>query len=86
MCIATPVRIKSQISSSKFQIEDGRVVDVFLVPDCKIGDWLLCHADLAINKLEDKEAKEILKLNQSCNHRKENIDVSYHTSSSVRKT
>ncbi len=75
MCVATPVKIKSQIFTSegkacksKFQIEDGRIVDVSLVPDCKVGDWLLCHADLAINKLEEKEAKEILKISKVCHH------------------
>jgi len=29
---------------------------------------LLCHANLAINKIEENEAKEILKLNKMCAH------------------
>lgn len=70
MCLATPVKIKSKISKSKFQIEDGRVVDTSMVPDAKAGDWLLCHADLAVNKVDEKEAKEILKLVKKCSHNK----------------
>ncbi len=69
MCIATPVRIKSRVSKTKYQIEDGRVVDVSLVDNCKVGDWLLCHADLAINKLPEDEAEEIIKLNNKCFHK-----------------
>ena len=65
MCLAIPVKIKSY---SKFKIEDGRVVDTSLVPDAKAGDWILCHADLAINKLPEKEAKDILKLASKCSH------------------
>lgn len=64
MCIATPVKIKSKISKSKFKIEDGRIIDISLVPDAKVGDWLLCHADLAVNKIDEKEAKEVLTLNK----------------------
>ena len=69
MCVATPVKIKSQISNSKFQIEDGRVINVFLVDDVKVSDWLFCHVNFAINRIEESEAKEILKLANSC-HRK----------------
>lgn len=65
MCIATPVKIKSKISKSRYQVEDGRTVDTSLVPDAQVGDWLLCHADLAINIVSRKEAKDILKLNQA---------------------
>lgn len=68
MCLATPVRIKSQISKAKSQTEDGRIVDTSLVPEANVGDWLLCHADLAVNKIDDKEAKEILKLVKKCSH------------------
>ncbi len=70
MCLATPIRIKSKISKSKFKIEDGQIIDTSLVPDAKVGDWLLCHADLAINRVSEKEAKDILKLTSKCMHQK----------------
>jgi hydrogenase assembly chaperone HypC/HupF len=69
MCLATPVKIKSKVSKSKCQIENGDFVDITLVPDAKSGDWLLCHANLAINKIEEKEAKQILKLASTCHHK-----------------
>lgn len=67
MCIATPVRIK-ELKQDKAILDDGRDIDLSLVENPKKGDWLLCHADLAINKLNEKEAKEILKLNKMCSH------------------
>ncbi len=70
MCIATPVKIIKKIDDKRCEVEGGRIVDLSLVPDTQKGDWLLCHADLAINKVEAKEAKDILKLNKACFHGK----------------
>lgn len=82
MCLATPLKIKKVLENHAL-LEDNQRVDISLVRDAKRGDWLLCHADLAINKLPEEEAKEILKLNSSCYHHKD-INVSYRTSSSSR--
>jgi len=68
MCVAIPVKIKSKISKSKFQIEDGKKIDISLIPDAKVGDWILCHADLAVSKIPASDAKQILELNKSCEH------------------
>lgn len=68
MCVATPVKIKS-IRQKNAILADGRRVNLSLVSDVKKGDWVLCHADLAINKVEANEAKEILKLNKMCAHK-----------------
>lgn len=67
MCVAIPIRIKSFKKHSAI-LEDGRKVNLSLVNNVKKGDWLLCHADLAINKLDKNEAQEILKLNKMCAH------------------
>ncbi len=67
MCLATPVKIKKVLNNCAV-LDDGRKVNVSLVGHIREGDWLLCHADLAINKLEEKEAKEILELSKSCHH------------------
>ena len=65
MCLATPVKIK-KLKDNRATLEDGKVVNLSLVSDAKAGDWLLCHGDLAINKIEKEEAQEILKLANSC--------------------
>lgn len=66
MCLATPAKIKS-IKENKAKVEDShgsREVSLELIKGPKIGDYLLVHGDLAINKIDKKEAKEILKLNK----------------------
>ncbi len=60
MCLAIPAQIE--------KIEDGRatvVLDesrtdvlVTLVPEAKVGDWVLVHAGYAITQLDEAEAKE----------------------------
>jgi hydrogenase expression/formation protein HypC len=37
---------------------------VDLVPDVKVGEYIIAHAGLAINKIDTKEAREIFKLVQ----------------------
>ena len=70
MCLATPVKVKSEVKNqkSKMIVEGDKEVDISLVPDAKVGDWLLCHADLAVQKLDEKDAKEILQLSKMCYH------------------
>ncbi|MEK7142749.1 MAG: HypC/HybG/HupF family hydrogenase formation chaperone [Patescibacteria group bacterium] len=69
MCLAKPVQIKKLLSKSKCQLEDKRMINTSLVSETlQTGDWLLCHADLAINKIDQSEAKEILALNRACLH------------------
>lgn len=69
MCLAKPVKIKKLLSKSKCQLEDGRMVNASLIAGpIHRGDWVLCHADLAINKIDKNEVKEILALNRLCLH------------------
>ncbi|EKD56686.1 MAG: hypothetical protein ACD_58C00120G0009 [uncultured bacterium] len=70
MCLATPVQIKLKTKNEKLKvIVDGdKEVDISLVPKAKKGDWLLCHGDLAINKIDESEAKTILGMIKSCQH------------------
>ena len=76
MCLAKPVKI-AKVSYPKASLEDGRQVDLSLIDNPQEGDWLLCHANLAINKLPEDEAQEILKLNKMCTHKE--INVPYYT-------
>lgn len=71
MCLATPVQIKRKTKNEKLKaiVDDNKEVDISLVPDAKKGDWLLCHGDLAINKIDAGEAKTILGMIKSCQHR-----------------
>ncbi len=64
MCLATPLKIK-EIKDEKAVVEsDGHshIVDLSLIKEPKIGDYVLVHGEMAINKLEPKEAEKILKL------------------------
>ena len=70
MCLATPVKIKLKVKSqkSKVIVEGDKKVDITLVPDAKVGDWLLCHADLAVQKISESQALEVLELSNKCHH------------------
>ncbi|MBU4421680.1 HypC/HybG/HupF family hydrogenase formation chaperone [Patescibacteria group bacterium] len=37
-------------------------VKISLIPDIRIGDWVLLHANLAIKKITQEEAEEINRL------------------------
>ena len=68
--MATPVKVKSKIKDqkSKIKIEDGKMIDISLVPDAKVGDWLLVHGELAVNKISEEEAQNIFSLIKQCSH------------------
>ncbi len=64
MCLATPMKIK-EIKGKKAVVESSghsHTVDLSLIKDAKIGDYVLTHADMAINKLPAGEAEKILKI------------------------
>ena len=64
MCLATPMKIlkikggKAIVGSAKHTHE----IDLSLLKKPKVGDYVLAHGDMAINKLPEEEAKKILKL------------------------
>ena len=62
MCLVVPLRVKSQILNSKSQnkwlMEDGREVKS-LVKNIKVGDYLICQQDLAIEKVSKNKAQLI---------------------------
>lgn len=66
MCIAIPGKV-IKIEGEKAIVKQGdhaHEVDLCLLKDkdVGVGDYLLVHANLALNKLTDKEAGEIIKL------------------------
>lgn len=60
MCLTIPKKIIS-VKSTKAEIEGGQV-DVSIIKNPKVGDWVLVNANLAIQKITETEAKEINKL------------------------
>ena len=64
MCLAVPVRV-SKIDGQKAIVELGgltRQASIMLVPDTQVGDYVLLHAGFAIQKLDEKEAEETIRL------------------------
>lgn len=64
MCLAIPARVMS-VKDEKAQVDFGegvlREVNVTLV-DARVGEYVLVHAGYAIQKMDEKEAKETLAL------------------------
>ena len=72
MCLATPAKIIS-IKGRMAEVDDGhnrKKVHLALIKNPRIGDYLLVHTNLAISKLDKKEANEIINLNSqlAANH------------------
>jgi len=66
MCLATPskvIKIKGQWADVQSNDHKHRV-NLSLLKNVKLGDYLLIHDELAINKVPKTEAKRILKMIQ----------------------
>ncbi|MEA1964650.1 MAG: HypC/HybG/HupF family hydrogenase formation chaperone [Candidatus Aerophobetes bacterium] len=64
MCLAIPVKLTSK-EGIKGRVKIGsteREVNLTLMPDARVGDYVLVHAGFAISKVEEKEAEELLEL------------------------
>ncbi len=64
MCLAVPVKVL-EVKDLTALVELGgiaRPVSIMLVPDTQVGDYVLLHAGFAIEKLDENEAKETLRL------------------------
>ena len=64
MCLAIPARIlkiKNGIAEVDFGRGVSREVNIMLV-NAKVGDYVLVHAGYAIQVIDEKEAKETLRL------------------------
>jgi hydrogenase expression/formation protein HypC len=63
MCLAVPGQVVS-VEGTQANIDFGgvlRKVNVSLV-DAKVGEWVVVHAGFAIEKMDEEEARETLKL------------------------
>ncbi len=69
MCLAFPskvIKIKGKWAYVQSDDHQHRV-NLSLVKNVKIGDYLLAHGDLAINKVAESDAKKILKMIENIN-------------------
>lgn len=64
MCLAVPGKIIEIENDGKHAIVDfggaKRRVNIMLIPDVRVGDYVLVHTGFAIQKLAAKDAEEIL--------------------------
>ncbi|MBU1086610.1 MAG: HypC/HybG/HupF family hydrogenase formation chaperone [Candidatus Omnitrophica bacterium] len=64
MCIGIPVKIKKINGLTAIASAGGaeRIIGIDLTPDVKVGDYVLLHAGFAIEKIDEADAKETLRL------------------------
>ncbi len=64
MCLAVPMQLE-EVDGDKGVVTIGgakREIGLHLLPSAKVGDFVLVHAGFAIQKIDEKEAKETLDL------------------------
>ena len=64
MCLALPMRITALDGDAATIAAAGleQRCSVMLVPDARVGDYVLVHAGFAINVIDEAEAEETLDL------------------------
>jgi len=65
MCLAVPGRIETIEEKGAAKVDFGgvkRKVFLDLLPEARVGDYVIVHAGFAIELLNEKEAKETLAL------------------------
>ena len=70
MCLATPskvIKIEDDWATVKSGDHTHRV-NLSLLKNVKLGDYLLVHDELAINKISPTEAKKILEMIENHSH------------------
>jgi hydrogenase expression/formation protein HypC len=65
MCLAIPGKIVEILDAENFiaKVEVGGVrrgVNIGMLDDVKIGDWVLVHVGFAMSRIDEKEAEETL--------------------------
>lgn len=64
MCLATPMKVVEIKGKTAIVEADNHrhEVNLALLQFIKIGDYILTHGNIAINKIPEDEAKDILKM------------------------
>jgi hydrogenase expression/formation protein HypC len=64
MCLSVPAKIV-QVDKNMAKAEVGgllREISIDLCPEVAVGEYVLIHAGFAVQRLDEKEAKETLEL------------------------
>ena len=64
MCLAIPGKIIGRIDAEQVKVLIGGIkknIRIDLLPDVKIGDYVLVHAGYAITKINEREAQEVIR-------------------------
>jgi len=64
MCLGIPMRVK-KIKGEFAEVEIGtliRTVNIQMLPQVKIGDYVIVHAGFAIQRVNPERAEETLRL------------------------
>jgi len=64
MCLAVPMQLE-EITGDRGIVTIGgakREIGLNLLPDARKGDFVLVHAGFAIQKIDEKEARETIEL------------------------
>ncbi len=65
MCLAVPARISRIDKKGEARVDYlGNEVktNLSLLPQAKVGDWVIVHAGFAISLLDEQEARETLRI------------------------
>ena len=65
MCLALPARIVELLPAAEGVIDLGGVrkrISLELVPDARVGDYVIVHVGYALQKLDNAEAERTLAL------------------------
>ena len=65
MCLAIPAQITEKPKDNQAIVDIlgvTRSVSLDLLPDAKVGDWVLVHAGFGIEIIDEKDAKETIDL------------------------
>lgn len=60
MCLAIPAKVitMNEFTAKVDMMGNERVVGIELVPEVRVGDFVLVHAGFAINVIDDETARE----------------------------
>lgn len=64
MCLAIPMKVK-KIKGDFAEVESGRLIrtiNIQMLTDIKVGDYVVVHAGFAIERLDPDKAKDTLRL------------------------
>ena len=67
MCVAVPHKVIEIKESGQAQIDVGgtrQEISVLLVPEVKVGDYVIVYLGFATAKIEEEEAVEVIRLFQ----------------------